>query len=72
MAKKIKQCSSCIFWIGKDPDRNLCSEIRVGTDVFISGRYLQTTSSFGCYKYKEKEVKDDSISDTDAASSSGD
>lgn len=69
MAKKTKQCSNCEFWKGKDPERNLCSEIVVGTDVFISGRYLQTASNFSCNKYKEKEVKDDSISDADASDS---
>lgn len=71
MAKKTKRCSNCEFWKGLDPERNLCSEVKVGTDVFISGLYLQTASSFGCNKFKEKEVKDDSISGSDASDSSG-
>lgn len=69
MARKTKQCNNCKFWKGNNPDRNLCSEIIVGTDVFISGYYLQTASTFGCIKYKEKEVKDDSLSDSDATDS---
>jgi len=70
MAKKAKQCSNCEFWKGSDPQRNLCSEVKVGTDVFISGSYLLTASNFGCFKFKEKEVKDDTISDTDASDGS--
>lgn len=64
MAKKAKQCSNCEFWKGLDPERNLCSEVKVGTDVFISGLYLQTASSFGCNKFKEKEVKNDNTVDS--------
>lgn len=69
MAKKTKQCSNCDFWKGSDIERNLCSEVKVGTDVFISGLYLQTYSNFGCVKFKEKEIKDDSISDSDTSDS---
>ena len=59
MAKKVKQCSNCAFWRGNNKDKNLCSAISVGTDVFISGIYLMTGLNFGCNKYKDKEVNDD-------------
>lgn len=55
MAKKSKQCRNCKFWKGTAPEKNICSELKVGTDVFISGMYLQTASTFGCMKYKERE-----------------
>jgi hypothetical protein len=69
MAKKVKQCSNCAFWRGDNKDKNLCSAISVGTDVFISGVYLMTGANFGCIKYKDKEVNDDSISGSDASDS---
>lgn len=72
MAKKVKQCNSCEFWKGSDPEKNLCSEIKVGTDVFVAGSFLMTASHFGCNNFKEKEVQDDSISDTVASNSVND
>ena len=69
MAKKVKQCNNCEFWKGLDPEKNLCSEVKVGADVFISGRYLQTSSRFGCIKFKEKEAKDDTVSDSASSDS---
>lgn len=69
MAKKTKQCSNCQFWKGTSNEKNLCSQIKVGSDVFISGHYLQTASSFACNKFKEKEAKDDSVSGSDALDS---
>ena len=64
MAKKVKQCSNCAFWKESSKDRNLCSAVLVGTDVFINGSYLMTGADFGCNKHKDKEVDNDSNDNT--------
>lgn len=64
MAKKIKQCSNCAFWRGNSEDKNLCSAITVGIDVFIGGTYLMTGRNFGCINHKDKEVINDSNDNT--------
>jgi len=69
MAKKLKICSTCMFWKGCNSEKNPCSEIKVGTDVFISDYYLLTAVNFGCNKHKEKEIENDGNNDSISADS---
>ena len=59
-----KICKNCQSWHSpENSEFGNCLRLKNGAEIRISNRLLQTTGSFGCNKFKKRELKNGTDTD---------